>query len=224
MSRKPIQIPPEVGTKFDLWEVIGPSNQPYSVMCRCRCGTERSIRYRHLYSGHTRSCIPCSGEKVAKARTKHGHNPRNRKRSPTYSSWAMMVSRCTNPNFPWFSDYGGRGIKVCERWKDFANFLADMGERPSLKHSIDRFPDNDGNYEPGNCRWATAKEQGRNKRTSRLISFNGKTQTLVEWSEELGISESLLAARIGRLGWPLEKAMKTPVRQNSRGSVPGKAG
>lgn len=213
------QVPPAIGSTFDLWKVIGPSDEPYSVLCRCQCGTERNIRYRHLYSGHTRSCLPCSGPKIALAKTRHGFSKREGNRTPTYRSWAMMMNRCRNNKLSSWENYGGRGITVCDRWFDFANFLADMGERPSLKYSLDRFPDNNGNYEPGNCRWATDKEQAINKRSTRLIEFNGKTQSLSEWSAELGISTSLLSARLGRLGWTKEKAMTTPVKRNFYGSA-----
>ncbi len=209
------QIPPTIGTKFDLWEVIGRSSEPYSVLCRCQCGLERSIRYRHLYSGHSRSCLPCSGPKIAKAKTRHGFSKREGNRTPTYRSWAMMVNRCRNAECSAWGNYGGRGITVCEQWFDFAVFLADMGERPSLKYSIDRFPNNNGNYEPGNCRWATVKQQSRNKRNNKIIEWNGVSKPLVDWSEELGISVSLLAARLGRLGWSVEESMTTPVKRNS---------
>lgn len=167
MSQKRIrQAPPAEGIRFDKWLVIGTSTKPYSVRCRCDCGTEKDIRYRHLYSGHTRSCVPCSGDKVAKAKTKHGCNRRKAGRSPTYHSWSMMIQRCTNPNLPRYPDYGGRGIRVCEAWLSFQNFLSDMGERPSRFYSIDRI-DNDGHYQPGNCRWATVKEQNSNQRPRR---------------------------------------------------------
>ena len=93
----------------------------------------------------------------------HGENRRG-KRTPEYISWTNLVQRCTNPKNVSFNNYGGRGITVCERWLKFENFLADMGRRPSAKHSLDRYPDNDGNYEPSNCRWATAKQQAHNSR------------------------------------------------------------
>src|SRR3990167_9020452 len=94
------QVPPVPGTQFDCWTVIGASEKPYSVMCRCKCGKERSIRYRHLYSGHTRSCVPCSGDKISKARIKHSYSKRRGGRSSTYHSWEMMVARCVNRNIP----------------------------------------------------------------------------------------------------------------------------
>ncbi|MGY8988455.1 MAG: hypothetical protein ACKVG7_07840, partial [Flavobacteriales bacterium] len=117
-----------------------------------------------------------------------------------------------------YDGYGGRGISVCDRWRDsFENFLADMGERPSNEHSIDR-KDNDGNYEPDNCRWATKKEQGRNRRSNRILTFNNKTQTLIEWSEELGISSAVIRQRIKASGWSIEEALTTPARQYKKRS------
>lgn len=213
MSRRK-QTPPATGTKFDKWEVISPSDRPYSVLCRCTCGIERHIRYRHLYSSHTRSCLKCSGDKIAAKKTRHGYSKRSTNRTPTYRSWAMMVNRCRNQNCPAYENYGGRGIKVCDRWLDFANFLSDVGERPSMKHSIDRFPDNNGNYEPGNCRWATSSQQARNTRANHIVEWDGKKQILSDWAKELGISVTLLSARLGRLGWSIEKTMTTPVRQS----------
>jgi hypothetical protein len=98
----------------------------------------------------------------------HGHKGRGGG-SPTYSSWQMMKSRCQNPNFPSYEEYGKRGVLVCERWQVFENFLADMGERPSLDYSIDRFPDKTGKYEPGNCRWATRRQQNLNRKSTRPV-------------------------------------------------------
>ncbi|TWA32951.1 hypothetical protein FB007_10931 [Sinorhizobium medicae] len=109
-----------------------------------------------------------SRETIGERSTKHGHTA-DRKMTPEYRTWANMIARCTNPRASHFDRYGGRGIKVCERWNSFENFLADMGSRPSLRHSLDRWPDVHGNYESGNCRWATHREQCRNRSSNRAV-------------------------------------------------------
>jgi len=119
-----------------------------------------------------------------------------------------MFQRCYNPNGTKYADYGGRGITVCDRWLKFENFYADMGDRPEGME-IDRFPDNDGNYEPGNCRWATRPEQMRNTRANRMITFQGRTQCLTDWANEIGVGCSTICTRLAR-GWSLERALTTP--------------
>lgn len=122
-----------------------------------------------------------------------------------------MLDRCRNHNNSDFFYYGGRGIKVCDRWKNsFENFLEDMGERPK-RTSIDRI-DNNGNYEPGNCRWATKKEQNNNQRSNINLTFNGKTQTTAQWADELGMNSGTVRYRVNKLGWSAEKALTTPLR------------
>jgi len=121
-----------------------------------------------------------------------------------------MVTRCTNPNYPRFADYGGRGITVCDRWLRFEGFLEDMGERPKGT-TINRKHNNLG-YCPENCEWATVKEQANNQRSNRLLTHNGRTQTMAQWAEELGMSYDTLRGRLDKLNWSLEKALATPVK------------
>jgi hypothetical protein len=171
-------------------------------ICRCECGTIARVRSYHLKSGNTRSCGCLEREKLSARSAKHGG-----KRSPEYMVWCGLKARCYDSKREQFKDYGGRGIKVCDRWlHDFSAFLADMGTRPTPKHSLDRFPDTNGDYEPGNCRWATRPQQARNTRSNVVISFGGETKTLVEWAEDLGINYYTLQARIKKRKWPIEKA------------------
>lgn len=143
---------------------------------------------------------------------KHGHTAKGRI-SPTYKSWDGIIQRCLNSASSNYSDYGGRGICVCDRWNpaaggSFENFLYDMGER-GFGFSIDRINVN-GDYEPSNCRWATSKEQARNKRNTLMLELDGKTQSIMEWSEETGIPYSTIKKRINSYGWSHERALTTP--------------
>lgn len=138
------------------------------------------------------------------ART-HGEGHPNHP-SRTYRSWNMMKQRCLNPNDPRYADYGGRGIKICTQWiNSFIKFKEDMGARP-LGTSLDRWPNTNGDYAPGNCRWATPKEQQRNMRTNRYLEFNGERKLLSDWAKELGVTYELLRSRVRR-GWSIERAM-----------------
>lgn len=129
-----------------------------------------------------------------------------------YKSWAKMLARCYNPNSTRYCDWGGRGIEVCVQWRhDFAQFLKDMGPKPTPKHQLERI-DNDGNYEPGNCKWATVAEQARNRKSTILLTFNGKTQCAKDWAAEMGFPPMLVQKRI-RDGWSVERALTEPVRK-----------
>lgn len=129
--------------------------------------------------------------------------------SPEYRAWKNMKARCSNPTYPDFHRYGGRGITVCERWReDFYNFLADMGLRPEGL-SLDRWPDNNGNYEPGNCRWASDRDQRRNTRRNVHLTISGRTQTMADWAQESGLHKNTLQKRVSR-GWPADRLLERP--------------
>lgn len=131
-------------------------------------------------------------------------------KSQTYYSWGNMVQRCTNPKYTYYARYGGRGIKICERWLDFSNFLEDMGERPDGM-TLDRI-DNDGDYELSNCRWASRKDQALN-RNNCFYTLKGVTKTWDEWLEHYNIKRSTFDQRVYGYKWSIEKALMTPVRK-----------
>jgi hypothetical protein len=148
------------------------SNYSKSVwLCRCECGRTKKVALRHLSAGKIKSCGCLQQELYANGRAnfRHGHW-KNSKPTPEHNTWVRMRQRCYNENHDNYRYYGGRGITVCERWQSsFENFFADMGPRPSPAHSIDRI-NNDGNYEPGNCRWATRSEQMKNTHRSKTYT------------------------------------------------------
>ena len=165
-----------IGEKIGQLTIVGElpnsacRHRQYAV--RCSCGTERAVRGSHLRPGRTVSC-GCHRRDVTRGRAlTHGEA---RERTAEYECWKAMKARCHNSNLAAFKDYGGRGISVCPRWlESYENFLADVGRRPSPQHSIDRYPDNDGNYEPGNVRWSTPTEQNNNRRPFRpRVSSDG---------------------------------------------------
>ena len=177
--------------------------------CRCDCGNEKIILQQSLTSGNTKSCGCLSKERL----TRHGGYY-----FPEYQIWAGMKSRCYNPKNRSFKDYGGRGIKVCERWlNSFEKFYADMGNRPTPKHTLDRKNVN-GDYKPSNCRWVTQSEQHNNKRNNNLITFEGKTLTETQWRKRMGLGRNLIRRRIAE-GWSVEKALTTPSQQKKGGQT-----
>lgn len=179
--------------KRSLWE------------CQCDCGNS-VIRHTGLLSARNTKSCGC-----LKRDNKRGNPTHGKAKTPEWKSWSGMKGRCYNPRCQEYQYYGARGIIVCERWlgpNGFVNFFADMGEKPSAKHSLDRI-DVNGNYEPTNCRWATAEQQNRNKRDNRIIDFNGRRATIAEWAEDAGLPVSTLLNRLAA-DWPFEKAITTP--------------
>lgn len=142
---------------------------------------------------------------AAAKRGRHGMN-----KSPEHQAWVHMRQRCTNSRRKDFKHYGGRGISVCARWiESFTNFYADVGQRPSSAHSLDRWPDVNGNYEPGNVRWATKQEQIDNTRVVLMVTINGDTKSISAWEREMGLPKGMVRSREVR-GWTIEEAIITP--------------
>lgn len=175
--------------------------------CQCSCGSTTAVTVSRLLSGMTRSCGCLIRETLRRTATTHGKS-----RTPEHRVWCGIVNRCHNPKEPTYPRYGGRGIKVCRRWREsFMAFLADLGPKPSPKHTLDR-KNNDGNYEPRNCRWATRTEQARNKSNNRVLTHKGESLCLAEWAERTGIDCSIIKGRL-RLGWSVVDALtRRPVK------------
>lgn len=176
-------------------------------LCRCDCGNSGAYCLGQLRSGHTSSCGCSRTERTVKRNTTHGLSKQFR---AEYLTWKGMRQRCSAQAGPDYERYARRGIEVCSRWHDFANFLADMGKKPSPQHSLDRWPDRDGNYGPDNCRWATPTEQSRNRDIVRTIQVDGEEMPLTEASLRTGIKVATLRARL-RAGWDCDRAISTPV-------------
>lgn len=197
------------GQKFGMLFVMkfyGLRSRRAYWLCQCNCGNQSVVEGKKLRSGHTKSC-GCL--KRLNGPTTHGHSA-NGRISSEYSSWVHMIRRCYDSNSDRYRWYGGKGIAVHERYHDFRNFFTDLGPKPSAKHSLDRVDNNKG-YEPGNLRWATAKQQLRNSsRTIRLI-FCGETKPLCDWADILGIKPGTIRCRIYQYGWSVERALSTPV-------------
>jgi len=191
------------GMKFGRWTVIRKvkSKSRTRWLCRCECGTEKEIQGAGITSGRSKSCGCLRAElpmtNLLKSVTRHGKT-----NTPTWKSWWAMIKRCSYKNAINFERYGGRGISVCERWKNFENFLADMGERPTGM-SIDRI-NVDGNYEPSNCRWATALEQNRNTSKTVFVELSGKKLSIAEAAEIIGVQRETIKRRIKK-GIPINR-------------------
>jgi hypothetical protein len=173
---------------------------------KCDCGKEWRVMKHCLVTGNTKSCGCLKHDLLVTRLRTHGATE-----STEFSIWKGMITRCHCATNHAYHFYGGKGVSVCDRWRtSFAAFFADMGPRPSLKHSIDRYPDKNGNYEPGNCRWATHTEQMRNMRRNRLLTHEGVTLCLSEWAFRIGLKPATLYSRI-QSGWSITSALTTPL-------------
>lgn len=183
------------------------SRRTRSVRKTCkRCGIRRAQHRVFQNRGRAQAYSSCRECESAASKIRVDADPFRAERV----SWRQMRTRCNNPNDGGYRRYGGRGIRVCDRWASFQPFLEDMGARPSLQHSIDRI-DNDGDYTPENCRWATQSEQQSNTSRNRMLTHNGVTLTMAEWARRLGMNIQTLHMRLTAQGWSTEKALSTPV-------------
>jgi hypothetical protein len=213
------------GDKFGRWTVVTPncfSDQRYNKMslCQCECGTVRHVKSYSLRKGLSRSCgCLCADRTRQLGNSLKQENPVSRR--PEHYAWVNMIHRCTSPNSRVFCHYGGRGISVCGEWMEsFDTFLSDVGPRPSKEHSLDRI-DVNGNYEPGNVRWATVDEQAKNRRSTHLVTKGNLTKSVAEWCRDLGISPHKAYYRLKRGMTPYEAIFIGYSRRNGSKSVEG---
>jgi hypothetical protein len=210
LSRKAKDL---AGQRFGRLVAMGPVGQRKTTevlwLCQCDCGNQATARASLLANGTTRSCGCLAREGVSGRNRKHGFYGTH-----IYKVWQGMKGRCSDFDSDHYASYGGRGIRVCAEW--VASFQSFYSHVSGLEHfgddgyTLDRI-DVDGHYEPGNVRWATANEQGRNKRSNRLLTYQGRTQPMAAWAEELGIDNGTLFYRLSH-GWEVERALATPVR------------
>ncbi len=211
-----------IGQVFGRWTVVSrAASDRYGERwnCNCICGSRKSVSAQTLWSRHSQSC-GCLHREVSaangRANIKHGASARGTT-TPEYNAWLGMRRRVLGHDESHRRNYTDRGITVCDRWRaSFADFLADVGPRPSSKHSLDRYPDPNGIYEPGIVRWATAREQANNRSNTHVISIGGVTKPLVEWAERSGLDRCALMWRVDK-GWPAERLLD-PSRRRPRPS------
>ncbi len=191
MKRK-LELSGKVFGRLTVIEKCGKIRRMVAWRCMCKCGVEKVVSGSLLVNGQTLSCGCLRIERQKEAVVKHGQ-ARTNKKTKEFFAWISIRNRCYNENYIQYKDYGGRGIRVCDRWKDsFKNFLEDMGEKPNGRYSLDRYPDNNGNYEPSNCRWATQKEQTRNRRNNVWIEHGEERMVLSDWASRFGINRATL--------------------------------
>ncbi len=208
--RQYFRAPLPAGTRFGRLVVIEPRPR-YSYWCRCDCGKELSVTKSNLLIGNTASCGCLHRELARIVNTSHGLSD-----TSEYHIWNCIKARCFNPRNPAYKNYGGRGISMCLEWRNsFQAFLKDTGPRPRGK-TLDRI-NNDGNYEPRNCRWATPLTQARNSRKVHLLTARGASLPISAWSERVGLKQHTILCRIRR-GWDTDSALFSPLGSSARAS------
>lgn len=212
-SKRPSHFRDLTGQRFGrliATRYLGKIDKKSRWQCRCDCGTECVKAAQHLALGLIRSCgclrSEVSAEMLRERATTHGASRSPQKRA--WRRWAGMMSRCYRKTDTAYSRYGGRGITVCERWHDVWNFIADMGDPPESL-TLERI-NNDGPYSPENCRWASYSDQNSNRRSTRKVIRDGRSQSIAQWAREAGLSKSVVYARLER-GWPLDLALTKPL-------------
>jgi hypothetical protein len=202
----PVLAKDRIGQKFGgltVLECVGRKGGPHNYfLCRCDCGNTKEVLGLNLFrGGHTTSC----GCFAIKLRTKHGQA--KGKRTSVYDTWLSVKRRCLNKKSIEYPNYGGRGIQMFSQWvNSFADFYAYVGDKPTKNHSLDRWPNNDGNYEPGNVRWATNGEQSRNKRSNVYVEYNGKRMIISDWAKLFSVSQQTFHRMLKKTS--LEECMK----------------
>ena len=198
-----------IGQKFGKYVVIARSDkrtkaQKQIVLCKCDCGNEKEVIVNNLRSGLTVSCGCWKDANTSKRLKTHGLS-----KTSMYLRYRSMIKRCYDPLNEEYHNYGGRGIKVCDRWlESIDNYIEDMGKPIFSMASIDRIDNNQG-YSKENCHWATKKEQSVNRRTTKFIEFNGETLCMADWSRKLGCEKKVISQRL-KAGWTIEQALTMP--------------
>lgn len=201
----------QTGDVFGRWTALRPAESTIhkSWVCRCICGNEKIIREHRLL--HRNKSFVC------RCASNPGYSSHGLSQSPEYGVWQTLKDRVLNPAHHKYPNYGGRGIRICDRWLKFENFIADMGRRPGKGYSIER-KDNDGDYCPENCVWVKASEQARNRRNNRNLTLNGSMRTLTEWCELYGMAQPTVRKRL-KGNWALLDALTRPVYIGGRNSL-----
>lgn len=212
------QLKDRTGQRFGRLQVLQRAHRHPGTwwLCQCDCGVLVQVNGTGLY-GNTRSCGCLKRDAtIARNKAKRRNYAASRDDSDLYVVWYGMIVRCTHPQDPGYVRYGARGIRVCDEWlASFQVFKRDVGPRPTLQHTLDRYPDNTGHYEPGNVRWATRQEQARNTRTNINLTFRGETRCVADWAARQGIERHALLYRV-HSGWSVEDALLTPVNHGNK--------